>query len=179
MYKGEGKSLKFIYVERDWLSVGLSIHRLTAESARQSRWFGFQAAKWNAMKVYVAEQLEAATDAADKAFYESLQSAMAIEQTTTAFYKGVLEWLLARKAYLNAVNTVPTIKVKYSDVLKDVESVSKAISDFTEGTYSIDVKQATETINKKDDFAEFTREEREQVDEFLKDKNQEKLSAEI
>ena len=103
MYKGEGKSLKFIYVERDWLSVGLSIHRLTAESARQSRWFGFQAAKWNAMKVYVTEQLEAAADAADRAFYESMQSAMAIEQTTTAFYKGVLEWLLARKAYLTAV----------------------------------------------------------------------------
>ena len=57
--------------------------------------------------------------------------------------------------------------MKYSDVLKDVESVSKAISDFTEGTYSIDVKQANETINKKDDFAEFTREEREQVDAFL------------
>ena len=69
--------------------------------------------------------------------------------------------------------------MKYSEVLKDVESVSKAISDFTEGTYSIDVKQANETINKKDDFAEFTREEREQVDTFLMDKNQEKLSAEI
>ena len=55
LYKGEGKQLKLIYVERDWLPVALSIHRLTAESARQSRWFGFRGAKWNAMKEYVVE----------------------------------------------------------------------------------------------------------------------------
>ena len=65
MYKGEGKSVKFIYVERDWLPVALSIHRLTAESARQSRWFGHQAVKWNAMKVYAAECAESATDETD------------------------------------------------------------------------------------------------------------------
>ena len=120
LYKGEGRSIKFIYVERDWLPVALSIHRLTAEGARQSRWFGFQAAKWNAMKAYAAECVEQSTDAADRAFYESVHSAITIDQSTTAFYKGVLEWLLAKKAYSKAVSNAPMIKVKYSEVLKDV-----------------------------------------------------------
>ena len=41
LFKSEERQIKFIFVERDWLPVGLSMHRLCAESMRQSRWFGF------------------------------------------------------------------------------------------------------------------------------------------
>ena len=41
LFRGEARSIKFVYVERDWLPVALSIHRLCADSTRQSRWFGF------------------------------------------------------------------------------------------------------------------------------------------
>ena len=47
-------SAKFIYVARDWAQVALSIHRICANSTRQSRWFGCQAAKWKALKAYAA-----------------------------------------------------------------------------------------------------------------------------
>ena len=52
------------------------------------------------------------------------------------------------------------IAVKYSELLKDVASVSKAIYDFTDGKFIIDEDLANKTINKKDDFNEFSREER-------------------
>lgn len=45
---------KFIYMARDWVQVALSIHRLCANSTRQSRWFGCQAAKWKALHIYAA-----------------------------------------------------------------------------------------------------------------------------
>ena len=40
------------------------------------------------------------------------------------------------------------ITVKYSELLKDVASVSKAITDFTEGSFTINVEQANKVINK-------------------------------
>ena len=70
--RGEERSVKFIYAERDWLPVALSIHRLCAESTMQSRWFGFQAAKLNALKVYVAECVETSANEEEKTFYESV-----------------------------------------------------------------------------------------------------------
>ena len=50
------------------------------------------------------------------------------------------------------------IAVKYSELLKDVASVSKAISDFTDDKFTIDEDLANKTINKKNDFNEFSRE---------------------
>lgn len=73
---------------------------------------------------------------------------MMIEESTTAFYKGVLEWLLAKKAYSSQVQNAAVIKVKYTEVLKDVESVSQKIADFTDGRYIINLEQASSSINK-------------------------------
>ena len=74
--------------------VGLSINRICANSTRQSRWFGCQAAKWKALRAY-----------ATKKGYEEIVRAMDYRQTadpnkpgSSAFYKGVLEWLLCELA---------------------------------------------------------------------------------
>ena len=66
----------FIYVARDWVQVGLSIHRLCANSTRQARWFGCQAAKWNAIKAYAAQNCSP-----DNEDYISIKRAMDYRQT--------------------------------------------------------------------------------------------------
>ena len=128
------RDVKFIYIERDWLQVSLSIHKLCADSTRQSRWYGFQAAKLNAIKTYVSERKQSSSNTEDSSFYEAIESAISINQSTTAFYKGVLEWLLAKKAYEEAqARGVKILRVTYKELVSHVERVSKKIQDFTDG----------------------------------------------
>ena len=67
------RDVKFIYVERDWVQVCMSIHKLCADSSRQSRWYGYQAAKLNAIKSYVTEQKELSQNFEDRSFYEAVE----------------------------------------------------------------------------------------------------------
>ena len=74
------------------------------------------------MKAYVSENVEKSAEEKDKMFFESLQSALMIEGSTSAFYKGVLEWLLAKKAYEKELQRgTEMIKVKYVEVLQETE----------------------------------------------------------
>ena len=76
-----------------------------------------------------------------------------IEGSTTAFYKGVIEWLLSKKAYMREVEKgTDIVKVSYAEVLADVDSVSQRIHEFTNGDYSIDIGQASSTISKPNDY---------------------------
>lgn len=106
---------KFIYVQRDWLMVSLSIHKICANSTRQSRWFGCQAAKWKALRAY-AEQI------GHVKIVQAMDYRQTVDQSkpgSSAFYKGVLEWLMCELA-LDQHRDKVTI-VQYSHILTQPE----------------------------------------------------------
>ena len=92
-------------------------------------------AKWSALTTYVA------TKKANRKYgeiYTSLESAM-LEADTSAFFKGVLEWLICELAYEKFAGK-NMIKIKYKDLLSKPRNVSKALKKLP---YKISVAQVS------------------------------------